>query len=246
MNGENLFNLQLKINEASPIGLDEIDSEIIPSVRELKLSNSEYDQLKNSIEKDGQQQPIIIRKLTDKEQADKNGGATYGIIDGHHRFEIAKALNKKEILAVIDEGLSSSVRDMILAMRFNVSSIKMTTVQKGKVLYEILETLKDSSNKEVMREIGEKLFGLREAMTYRCLRAYKISISEHTVDKPRENKIDISEIHDLLQKLPNNLNDIDNLEKSDGESYIKTIQSIETQLRSLKKKIAQIVDKKNS
>ena len=83
-------------------------------------------------------------------------------------------------------------------------------------------------------------------MTCRCLRTYKISISEHTVNKPRENKIDISEIHDFIQKLPNDLNDIDNLEKSEGESYIKTIQSTETQLRSLKKKIVQIIDKKNS
>ena len=97
-----------------------------------------------------------------------------------------------------------------------------------------------------MREIGKKLFGFREAMTCRCLRTYKISISEHTVNKPRENKIDISEIHDFIQKLPNDLNDIDNLEKSEGESYIKTIQSTETQLRSLKKKIVQIIDKKNS
>ncbi len=243
MDKEELVNLQLKISEATQVQLDEIDSEIIQPVRELTLKNSEYDQLKNSIEKDGQQQPIIIRKLTDEEKSAKNNGTKYGIIDGHHRFEIAKKLNRKEILAVIDEGEASPVRDMILAMRLNVSSIKMTTIQKGKVLYEILKILGVNSNQETIRDIGQDLFGLRGAMTYRCLRTYKISIGEHTVDKPRENKFDINEIRKLLQKLPDILNDIDNLEESDGKKHIETIESLETQLRNLKKKIAQIGEK---
>lgn len=202
-----------------------------------KRNNADYLQLKKAIEKDGQNQPIIVRKLTDEEKKNARKNAIYGIIDGHHRFAIAKDLKKEKILAVVDNGASSGVRDIILAMRFNLSSIKMSSKDKGKVINDLLEGLGDSSNQELIEEIGEKTFGLKKSMTYRCLQIYRKSIGKETVNKPRHNSVNVQEIRDLMNKLPE---DVSNISKDDGLKYLKNIKFIEQQLKFLKKSISNL------
>ena len=68
---EELNNIQLEVNKEKPqeIPLKEIDHAVIKGIRILhKRNNADYLQLKKAIEKDGQNQPIIIRKLTDEEK----------------------------------------------------------------------------------------------------------------------------------------------------------------------------------
>lgn len=79
---------------------------------------------------EGQYHPITLRILTDKE-------VVYGIVDGHHRFYIAKERNAKEISAKIidvhkvkssenDENYLDDLecQDIAMALRSNESSIK--------------------------------------------------------------------------------------------------------------------------
>lgn len=237
---EELNNIQLEVNKEKPqeIPLKEIDHAVIKGIRILhKRNNADYLQLKKAIEKDGQNQPIIIRKLTDEEKKNARKNAIYGIIDGHHRFAIAKDLKKEKILTVVDNGASSGVRDIILAMRFNLSSIKMSSKDKGKVINDLLEGLGDSSNQELIEEIGEKTFGLKKSMTYRCLQIYRKSIGKETVNKPRHNSVNVQEIRDLMNKLPE---DVSNISKDDGLKYLENIKFIEQQLKFLKKSISNL------
>ena len=81
--------------------------------------------------------PITLRILTDTERAQVAENAIYGIIDGHHRFNIALELGQGKILAVINESDSdddSDYRDIVLAYRLNESTIKMSSLEKGKRL----------------------------------------------------------------------------------------------------------------
>lgn len=107
------------------VKLSEIDSEAISSIRKIKKKTSAYKILKYAIEQDGQVNPIVIRALTEDELNNSVSGAKYGIIDGHHRFHIAKDNGKESILAEIDTSSQSDYRDMELALRLNVANINM-------------------------------------------------------------------------------------------------------------------------
>ena len=250
MNEKDLLNVRLSDGTPEEISLDEISLGIIEVIREIKKKNSrDYRQLKNAIEKDGQQQPIILRTLTEEEKTKLSKGKAkkikYGIIDGHHRYMIAEELKQNKILAIIDRGEQSSVRDIILAMRFNESSIKMTSIQKGKVIYDLLKSLKES-NERIIADIGMKLFGLKSSMTYRCLNNYKKSINEYTVEKPRENKFNRTEVLEICNLLPKDLSDLTDISAEAGLKQLENIKKIEQQLKILKNAIASSEKVKNA
>ena len=75
MNEKDLLNVRLSDETPEEIPLDEIDLGVIEVVREMKKKNNrDYRRLKNAIEKDGQQQPIIIRTLTEDEKSKLSKG----------------------------------------------------------------------------------------------------------------------------------------------------------------------------
>lgn len=234
MDKKEIFNVQLTGDKAQEIDLVEIDPEIISCIREINADSSGYTQLRTSIEKDGQKQPIIIRRLTDEEK-EKTQGKAYGIIDGHHRFIIAQELKCRNILAIIDNGATSQLRDMILAMRFNEASIKMSSIQKGQVIYEILNLIDEkSSNKEIIEKIGSEIFGLKKAMAYRCVQSYKQATGIKSIEKPRKNKFDDKKLKSLVKELNTNTKNFSN---EDCVTQLSKIKEIESQLRFFKKAI---------
>ena len=168
------------------INISEIDTDIIKMIRPLNTDSDDYKILKAAIEKDGQRHPITVRELTDEEKSKVTTDIKYGIIDGHHRFHIAKELDQITIMAEIDQNEVSHKMDIILAYRLNESTIKMSTLDKGKVLYELLKTESDDStnDRKKLRELGKEVFGIGTAMSYRALQEYKKSIGEETQKKP--------------------------------------------------------------
>ena len=81
------------------IPLSEINPHIIRPLRKIDTSSDSYRILENGIIKDGQRHPITLRKLTEAEKAQADAGQIYGIIDGHHRYQVALDTHKDEILA---------------------------------------------------------------------------------------------------------------------------------------------------
>lgn len=233
-----LLETKLQCKQVKEVELKLIDPKAIPLVRAMSANNEGYTQLKKSIEKDGQKQPIIIRKLTAEERKNLPERVVYGIIDGHHRFAIAQKLKHPKILAAIDTEEASPLRDKILAMRFNVASIKMSSIDKGKVIEEILESIDAQSNEQIISQIGLEIFGLKKAMTYRCLRNYRDSKGKPGISKPHSDAVTMeqSQFISLAQNLPVAEN-LANIKAEEGLSYLENIRIIEKYLQALKKNI---------
>lgn len=182
------------------VKMTEIDSEVISNIRKLKKKSRAYKILEHAIKQDGQLNPILIRQLTDTEKQTAKEGAMYGIIDGHHRYQIALENNQESILAEIDENPQSDYRDMELALRLNVSNISMSTIEKGEVIYNIIKVQnKDSFNEIDVAEIGQKLFGIKTSMTYRCLNAYKKANNIPTIERPRD--VQLPSLNEIFERI---------------------------------------------
>ena len=89
---------------------------------------------------------------------------------------------------------------MELALRLNISNIAMSTVEKGEVIYNIIKVQnKDSLNEVDVAEIGQKLFGIKTSMTYRCLNAYKKANNILTIERPRD--VQLLSIDDIFERV---------------------------------------------
>lgn len=208
------------------IKLSEIDAEIIPLIRKVDTDSDSYKGLKFSIQQDGQKNPILIRELTAEEKG--NSDLLYGIIDGHHRFYIAKENNFDTILAKIETRESdknNTYLDKVLAYRLNESSIKMSPMDKGKVIYE----LSQQEQKDIP-VIGKEIFNLEKAMSYRLVRDYKKSIGETTIRKPRPTKFNSAVLQESFSKINQ---DIENLPESEFENQLEVIKATQQQLKYL-------------
>ena len=215
------------------IQLDKIDDSIITAIREIKKDDESFKLLESAIKKDGQRHPITIRKLTDDEKTKSN--AEYGIIDGHHRFQIAKNLGHSEISAEIDSEEASPVRDLILALQLNGTSIRMTPVEKGKVIFDLINLYKDMGQKKNAEEIGQEVFGLQTSMAYKCLQDYKRA-NNLTSHKPEtaKSKFSIDSLQDAIKSLPTDEDAITNADLQDCVNQLNVIRAVESQLRFYK------------
>lgn len=217
------------------IKIDEIDDSVIGSIREVKKGSEGYKILENSIKKDGQLYPITVRELnaTEKELVDSK--VKYGIIDGHHRFQIAKDSGKNEILANIDTTESSEIHDMILAFKLNNTSIRMTPVQKGEIISKLMKLYEEKGEKKSADDIGEEIFGLKPAMAYRCFQVFKESLTKYAdVSKSIKNKCDFQKLNSAFGKLITDSNfNFENTEQY--MEQLNAIKEIESQLRFYKK-----------
>lgn len=85
------------------VKLSDIDPDIIPLIRKINVDSEKYKGLEFTILQDGQKNPILIRELTDEEKSKARENVVYGIIDGHHRYSIAKNNNFDSVLAKIEK-----------------------------------------------------------------------------------------------------------------------------------------------
>ena len=211
------------------ISLNQIDGTVIPPIREVDKESIAYKKLSYAIQENGQLHPITVRKLTEDER--QNTEAEYGRIDGHHRFSIAGDKNEPSILAtVVDDPPEEErkYRDTVMAYRMNESSKQMTSVEKGKVIDDLMK----STGKEP-KEIGEEVFGLKRAMSYRLLNTYRKSLGENTIEKPRE--MDWESFNQALDKIPKNQSAIN---EDTRESQLEAVKTVQQQLRYLARDLA--------
>lgn len=233
--------------EIKSIKLREIDYDsAIEPIRKVDKKSREYEKLKKAIKRDGQIHPITVRKLTDQEK-EKANNAVYGIIDGHHRYQIALENNQESILAEIyvlaeDDKSSLTYKDIAMAYRLNETSIKMDSLQKGEVIYRLIEENDKSkgkgkeATKDDVAKIGEEVFGLKKSMTYAALRRYRVSVGIETIDKPRNADFNI--LKNSLDKVPKDKEELDNLNNQEEiQNSIKAITEVQQQLRLLKKQL---------
>ena len=214
------------------IKLYEIDPDAIVPIRGLNTESESYKGLEISITQDGQKNPIIVRRLTDAEKSKAAPGAIYGIIDGHHRYNIAKTNNFDAVLANIENRENSDENDYldkVLAYRLNEAAIRMSSLEKGKVIYELIKlTGKD------IPEIGKAVFNLEQSMSYRIVHTYKKSIGDLLVRKPHASKFDDQVLKDAIKKLPTNPKNLKIKSREDCEEKLQAIKTAQLHLNRLK------------
>ena len=222
--------------------LDEIDDQVLHKIRSVDEASEAYRILENAINKDGQRNPITLRFLTEEEKSKARKGAIYGIIDGHHRFHIARKFNRKTILVEVDDTPSDPIRDTTLAFRMNTTSIRMSPVEKGKVICDLMEETKLDK-----KEIGKLVFGLKTAMIYRCVQKYEESIDKSTIKKSKESSkaFDSEKFRELLIELFNGIGcnfiapeNFSVKENKNREEKLKLVKDIKKQLNLLEKQLS--------
>lgn len=226
--------------------ISEIDPTVIAPIRAVNTDSMGYKKLESAIAKDGQLHPITVRRLTEDEKQQTANDVKYGIIDGQHRFKIAQTKGDETISAEVYEcdgdEQNSAYRDIAMAYRLNEATIKMSSVEKGKVIYDLLEQSKGAgSGKEAGRkevaEIGHDVFGLKKTTSYAALRKYKESQGISTIDKPRESTFDMDDFRNALNGLPQTQADIDDSEKHTAQ--LEAVKKTQQQLKQLKKLLSQ-------
>ena len=222
--------------ETRHINLYEIDPDVIEDIRPVKEDKESYKILEEAMKQDGQFSPITIRWLTDEEKAKAKEGAVYGIIDGHHRFHIAKNNNWETVSANIDTQEPSTLRDAILAFKLNNTAIRMTVEEKGKAIEQLMSMTGEKAN-----TIGETIFGLKTAMAYRCVQAYnkKKQKLEETEQKKKEHAskgyFSITALKKAFGVIPKEKPDIKSWDIDMCLGQLEAIKKIESQLRFYKR-----------
>lgn len=119
-------------------------------------------ELQNSLERDGQLQPIVVRPL-----ADAGGKARYEIIMGERRFRAAQAAGWTHLRAVVRE--ADDTDTLRLALIENIQRVDLNAVDKGAAL----KRLKELNPGLVWRELGA-LLGLSEQSVHNMVALLKL------------------------------------------------------------------------
>lgn len=124
---------------------------------------------------------------------------------------------------------------MILAFQLNNTSIRMTPIQKGEVIFKLMGLYEKNGDRKSAEDIGKEIFSLKTSMAYRCLQAFKQASRNLTDnDKTTYNKCDFQKLNSALGKLPTDSNS--NFEETDQYiEQLNAIKEIESQLRFYKK-----------
>lgn len=229
------------------IELDKISPSAIPLIRPLKPTDSEeYRKLAASIQRDGQKSPIHVRRLTDEERATVAEGVEFGIIDGHHRYDIAK--NTKGITTIeaiiqesggnsialdVNPNLKSYIYDVKMAFQLNDTNIPMSNIEKGAIMRQVMEVTGLKAD-----VVGNLLFNVKSAMSYRYVQDYEKSIESQPVAQetpavslPYSQK----DFTALLKSVPKSEKDIDLSNTEAAGKQLHAIRKLEEQLKALKK-----------
>ena len=130
---------------------------------------------------------------------------------------------------------------MVLALRLNISNIRMKPVEKGEVIYKLLEAKQMNPAIEAdIDTIGKDLFGMKISMTYHCLNLYKKANNIPTIDRSRHRRRETN--FDI-----NNPNALDGIAQifsyiTVEHPHISSYDDCEKQLKKLKSIQDELVD----
>ncbi len=133
-----------------------------PEQPRVQFDEGALRELQNSLERDGQLQPIVVRPL-----ADSSGKARYQIIMGERRFRAAQAANWTHLRAMVRE--ADDADTLRLALIENIQRVDLNAVDKGAAL----KRLKTLNPGLAWRALGE-LLGLSEQSVHNMVALLKL------------------------------------------------------------------------
>lgn len=223
------------------IELSKIDENIIKPIRSVLCNSNGFKALETAIREDGQRHPIILRRLTPEELTKAKADAEFGILDGHHRYKIFQDNKQSSIGAIVlpDTTFTNQsarrVEDVKTALRMN-SAIPMSPIQKGKVIFDLVQ----ETDKSIIK-LGEELFGLAKSMAYRCVNSYKKYKDMQTVKKTRKKTFNvdlIEKLQPLWEAIPKKKTDIDIENVDNCLKQIESLKNLENSLSQIRNMLA--------
>ena len=133
-----------------------------PEQPRVQFDEANLRELQNSLERDGQLQPIVVRPL-----ADAAGKARYEIIMGERRFRAAQAAGWTHLRAIVRE--ADDADTLRLALIENIQRVDLNAVDKGAAL----KRLKTLNPQLAWRELGE-LLSLSEQSVHNMVALLKL------------------------------------------------------------------------
>ena len=133
-----------------------------PEQPRVQFDDAALRELQNSLERDGQLQPIVVRPI-----ADAAGKARYEIIMGERRFRAAQAAGWTHLRAIVRE--ADDADTLRLALIENIQRVDLNAVDKGAAL----KRLKTLNPGLVWRELGA-LLGLSEQSVHNMVALLKL------------------------------------------------------------------------
>ena len=123
-------------------------------------------------------------------------------------------------MACIVDDITNSAQDIALAYQLNNSSIRMTPIEKGRLICDVI---KDTG--KGIEVIGEKYFNIKIAMAYRYVQKYKESIGKINPKKKRapEDTFTFRKLKESINKLPRISTDIDVTDTKRCREQIKIV-----------------------
>ena len=136
------YNHEVKLVKLSEIRLNKYNPNVVP--------DEIMEQLTKRIEEEGFLQPVLLRNIAPE------GEIKYGVIDGEHRFLVAKKLDYEEIPSIIvDKKLPEA---MLATINMNKLRGEFDTLKLAEVIHILHETYS-------MEELEEKLGYSTDEMT---------------------------------------------------------------------------------
>lgn len=150
-----------------------------------KMSSALFDELARDMEETGVLSAIVVAK--------KEDGSGYEIIDGEHRYEIARLKDLKQIPCIIVKGKLAESRDERI-----FETMRMNTL-RGQVDYKKLkDVVKELSEKHGIGEIAERLLFADEQQLLSLIEDVRTTLPSEEMRKEFDRaKADLKTVDDL-------------------------------------------------
>jgi len=144
------YNHEVKLVKLSEIRLNKYNPNVVPE--------QIMEQLEKRIEEEGFLQPVLLRNI------EPEGEIKYEVIDGEHRFLVAKKLNYEEIPSIIvDKKLPEA---MLATINMNKLRGEFDTLKLAEVIHTLHETYSIEELEDKLGYSSEEMAGMESLLKF--------------------------------------------------------------------------------
>lgn len=132
------------------------DIRINPLQPRRQFNESDLDELRDSIDKHGILQPLVVRRLADEESG-------YELIAGERRLRAAKSLNWSKVPCVVRKDVKSDQSRLVYALIENIQRSNLNPVEEA-LAYQQLNTEYGLTHEEIGERVGKSRVAVTNAV----------------------------------------------------------------------------------
>lgn len=131
------------------------DIRINPLQPRRQFDPAEMEELKDSVDKHGILQPLVVRRLAD--------GQGYELIAGERRLRAAKSLNWERVPCVIRRDVKSDQSRLVFALVENIQRENLNSIEEA-MAYRMLNEEYGLTHEEIGERVGKSRVGITNAV----------------------------------------------------------------------------------